>query len=55
MSDGDWHVLPNNDAVAHEDRDDCLCGPKVEPVLRDDGSCGWLIIHHSLDDREARE
>jgi hypothetical protein len=27
----------------------------VEPVFADDGYCGWLITHHSLDGREAHE
>ena len=26
-----------------------------EAVFRDDGSNGWLVTHHSLDGREARE
>ncbi|GAA1082814.1 hypothetical protein GCM10009665_80430 [Kitasatospora nipponensis] len=33
----------------------CVCGPRVQPVERDDGSVGWLIVHHSLDGRERRE
>lgn len=35
--------------------DGCPCGPRVEAVMRDDGSNGWLYIHHSLDGRELRE
>lgn len=46
------HVLPVNDLIAHEDEGDCPCGPTVEPVFSGDGSCGWLITHHSLDGRE---
>lgn len=50
------HVLPMRDLMEHEDVGaDCLCGPTVQPVERDDGSFGWLIIHHSLDGREANE
>lgn len=45
------HVLPVNDLVTHQEHDDCICGPNVEPVLSDDGSCGWLISHHALDGR----
>lgn len=26
--------------------DDCWCGTTTEPVKRDDGSTGWLIVHH---------
>ena len=48
------HVLPVNDLVEHDgdNDDDCICGPDVEPVISDDGSCGWLITHHALDGRE---
>ena len=49
-----WHVEPVNDLIAHEDND-CVCGPTVEPVPRDDGSIGWLYTHHSLDGRELKE
>lgn len=50
------HVLPQNDLIEHvEDGDDCLCGPTSEPVFRADGSCGWVIVHHSLDGREQGE
>lgn len=46
------HVVPRGDLVDHED-ENCSCGPTTEPVTRDDGSVGWLIIHHSLDGREG--
>lgn len=49
------HVLPVNDLIEHADNDECVCVPTIEPVKRDDGSVGWLIIHHSLDNREAWE
>lgn len=60
MADDDVHVLPINDLISHETPDgrpdsDCPCGPTIEPVMRDDGSCGWLITHHSLDGREQHE
>ena len=48
------HVVPINDLIKHPD-DDCPCGPAVEAVFRDDGSNGWLIVHHSLDGRELTE
>lgn len=54
MSVGDVHVIPINDLIEHVD-DDCLCGPEMIPVERDDGSFGWVISHHSLDGREAHE
>ena len=50
------HVFPVNDIIEHNtDTDDCVCGPTAEPVIDDDGSCGWVIVHHSLDGREANE
>lgn len=50
------HVVPVNDLVEHDSSGaDCVCGPTVEPVMRDDGSNGWLITHNSLDGRETEE
>lgn len=45
----------SGDLITHEQSEDCVCGPTVEPVKRDDGSYGWLVIHHSLDGRELVE
>lgn len=52
------HVAPVGDLVGHDtstSEPDCVCGPRVDPVKRDDGSMGWLIVHHSLDGREKTE
>lgn len=50
------HVIPINDLIDHDtDSEDCVCGPEVEPVEREDGSFAYLIVHHSLDGRESRE
>lgn len=50
------HTYPLNDLIEHQlDGDDCPCGPTIEPVPRDDGSYGWLVVHHSLDGRESDE
>jgi hypothetical protein len=49
------HVVPIGDLIEHETSDACPCGPRTEPVKRDDGSMGWLHVHHSLDGREATE
>jgi hypothetical protein len=49
------HVTPVNDGIEHELTDDCACSPKSLPITRDDGSCGWVVMHHSLDGREAQE
>ncbi len=51
------HVYPDRDLLEHDTErgEGCICGPDVEAVFREDGSNGWLITHHSLDGREARE
>jgi hypothetical protein len=49
------HVRPLADLVEHELTEDCPCGPRPEAVINDDGSMGWLIVHHSLDGREQNE
>lgn len=50
------HVYPVNDLVEHDTNGgDCPCGPTTEPVMREDGSNGWLVTHHSLDGREKKE
>lgn len=52
-----WHVEPVGDLIEHDTSvdGDCPCGPTVKPVERDDGSMGWVHIHHSLDGREKGE
>lgn len=48
------HVVPRDDLMVHNTSgDECTCGPTTESVMRDDGSNGWLITHHSLDGRET--
>lgn len=50
------HVVPNNDYIKHNlETNHCVCGQRIERVVEDDGSVGWLIVHHSLDGREFRE
>lgn len=51
----EMHVRPIGDLIEHPMTDDCPCGPRTEPVTRDDGSIGWVIVHHSLDGRELTE
>ncbi|MFI8872487.1 hypothetical protein [Streptomyces sp. NPDC055243] len=49
------HVTPLRDLVSHDTstvEPDCVCGPEVRPVTREDGSTAWLLVHHSLDGRE---
>lgn len=47
------HVRPVGDLVDHSLDDQCPCGPRWEPVKREDGSVGWVVVHHSLDGREV--
>ena len=49
------HVSPVGDLIDHTADDDCPCGPRTEPVQREDGSMGWVVVHHSLDGRESGE
>lgn len=52
------HVTPIGDLVGHDTSTaeaDCVCGPEVRPVTDDDGSIGWLLVHHSLDGREREQ
>lgn len=49
------HALPVDDLIQHEAAPDCVCSPTEEAVFREDGSNGWLLVHHSLDGREASE
>ena len=55
MALGDFHVMPVGDVVEHESGEDCFCGPTAEPAERDDGSFGWVHVHHSVDGREFDE
>jgi hypothetical protein len=49
------HIHPCDDLIEHELTDDCVCGPRIEPIEREDGSLAWNVVHHSLDGRELRE
>lgn len=51
------HVTPEGDAITHELDDDCVCGPRVEWQDPDTGESydEKLVVHHSLDGREATE
>jgi len=49
------HVAPQRDLVDHDTstaEPDCVCGPEARPAPQEDGSVGWLLVHHSLDGRE---
>lgn len=51
------HTYPVGDLIDHDTsgETDCVCGPETIPVPCADGSFGWVILHHSLDGREAHE
>lgn len=55
MSTEPLHIVPINDLIEHDTVGACPCGPRDHPVKRDDGSVGWLVVHHSLDGREQIE
>lgn len=42
-----WHVVPIEDTVEHEDEVNCLCGPEIEVI---DGN--MIVIHNVADGRE---
>jgi hypothetical protein len=33
----------------------CPCSPRLEHCPNPNGSDGWIVVHHSLDGREAME
>lgn len=50
------HISPINDLIEHDlESEDCPCGPTARPLKREDGSIGWVSVHHSLDGREKLE
>lgn len=48
--DGNVHVTPVDDLIAHTDSDDCICGPGLELLDTPAGDV-WLVAHHALDGR----
>ncbi len=55
MTSDSIHVVPVGDLMDHDIDGDCLCGPRLEPIKRLDGSVAWMHVHHSLDGRENKE
>lgn len=54
----DVHVVPIGDTIRHDYDDDCPCGPTPEYINPDTGLSypgGAVVVHHSLDGREAHE
>ena len=47
-----WHIYPVNDAKQHiVDNNKCWCNPSV----KSEDSGVFVIVHHALDGREAKE
>jgi hypothetical protein len=52
VAKGDMHVYPLRDTIEHDtESDDCICGPQVEAIPREDGSFGWMYTHQALGGR----
>lgn len=49
------HTVPVNDLIEHDTDIGCVCGPDIQPVEREGGSIAFVVVHHSLDGREATE
>jgi len=52
------HVTPVRDLVDHDTSTaeaNWVCGPEARPATHEDGSVGWLLVHHALDGREPAE
>lgn len=51
------HVVPVGDLIDHDSSggQPCVCVPTTKPVKAEDGSMGWVVVHHSLDGRELTE
>ncbi len=50
MAPSVMHVVPKGDLIEHELSDDCVCLP--DPRFTEGG---LVLVHHSLDGREAQE
>lgn len=56
MSPRTVHIVPSGDLIEHDTDTfdaDCVCGPTTEARKGDDGSVGWVLIHHALDARKT--
>lgn len=47
------HIRPAPGADDHLANDDCWCGPTCEPVQREDGTIGWLYVHHRVQQAQS--
>lgn len=56
MSGSGQHVVPVGDLIVHPLVEGlCVWPARRAGAARDDGSVGWVYIHHSLDGRELTE
>lgn len=46
------HVIPIDDAIKHEESRGCVCGPKPDRRVSDDGEPFTLWVHAPLDGRD---
>jgi len=51
----DYHVLPINDAIAHDETRGCWCQPWCEQIFEEDWRTATLVVHRSADGRELSE
>ena len=49
------HIPPMDDPIEHETSDGCGCGPTTNPDESEEGSVGWVVVHHSPDGRGHRQ
>lgn len=51
------HTVPQNDMFDHDtsNSDNCVCGPEIDLVKRDDGLVVAHVVHYSFDGREHSE
>lgn len=57
FDDVEYHVIPIGDLWVHA-LEDCACGPRTDVVRPDDDDedlAGYVVVHFSLDGREASE
>lgn len=55
LDDNDVHVIPVGDLIGHDLTGDCVCRPRFDLVKCALGQDGWVVVHQSLDGREAGE
>jgi hypothetical protein len=49
------HDVPDDDVIAHDRNDGCVCGPLLRLVRHPSGAVKWAYVHPSLDGREVEK